>query len=172
MQRDMQRDREHVQHSMEIGAEMTRTTIDAATRIGHQAIDAYRQVVTLQADATDRWIEQGVRVTKVFYGEGGDSARDASRDAFTSWNNVWERGLRRSFEATRALTESMLKAQSEMIEATVQVLAARDRAMSENLDQLQRTAETAASQTAMAGSRAAQPHSSQSSQSSQSKKVA
>ena len=161
MQREMQRDREHMQHSMEIGAEMTRTTIDAVMRIGHQAIDAYRQVATLQADATDRWIEQSVRVTKVFYGEGGDGARDASRDAFTSWNHVWERGLRRSFEATRTLAESMLKAQSEMIEATVQVLAARDRAMSENLDQLQRTTETAASQTAMAGSRTAQPPSSQ-----------
>lgn len=171
MQREMQRDREQMQHSMEIGSEMTRTSIDAAMRIGHQAIDAYRQVATLQADATDRWIEQSVRVTKVFYGEGGDGARDASRDAFNSWNHVWERGLRRSFEATRTLAESMLKVQSEMIEATVQVLAARDRAMTENLDQLQRTTENAASQTAMAGSRAAQPHS-QSSQSSQSKKAA
>jgi len=162
----MQRDREHLQHSMEIGSEITRTTLDAAMRIGQQAIEAYRQVATLQADATDRWIEQSVRMTKVFYAEGGDSSRDASRDAFTSWNHVWERGLKRSFEATRTLAESMLKAQSEAIEATVQVLAARDRAITENLDQLQRTTETA-SQTAMAGSRAAQPPSS-----SQSKKAA
>ena len=96
----------------------------------------------------------------VFYAEGGESSRDASRDAFTSWNHVWERGLKRSFEATRTVAESMLKAQSEMIEATVQALAARDRAFNENLEQLQRTTETAASQTAMAGSRAAQPPSS------------
>jgi hypothetical protein len=150
-----------MQHSMEIGSEITRTTIDAVMRIGQQAIDAYRQVATLQADATDQWIEQSVRMTKVFYGDGGgDRAREASREAMTSWNHVWERGFRRSFEATRSLAEHMLKAQSEMIEATVQILAARDRAMSENLDQLQRTTETA-SQTAMAGSRAAQPPSSQ-----------
>ena len=165
----MQRDREQMHHSMEIGNEMTRTTMEAVTRIGHQAIDAYRQVATLQADATDRWIEQSVRMTRAFYGEGGDSAREASRDALNSWNHVWERGLRRSFEASRSVAENLLKAQSEMIEATVQVLAARDRAMSENFDQLQRTTETAASQTAMAGSRTAQP---QSSQSSQSKKAA
>lgn len=157
MQREMQRDREQVQHSMEIGAEMTRTTMDAVTRIGHQAIDAYRQVAALQADATDRWIEQSVRISRLFYGDGGDQARDA----LASWNHVWERGLRRSFEATRALAESMLKAQSEMIEATMQALAARDRAMTENLEQLQRTAETATSQTALAGSRAAQQASSQ-----------
>jgi hypothetical protein len=156
----MQRDREHMQHSMEIGAEISRTTIDAVMRIGHQAMDAYRQVATLQADATDRWLEQSVRITRVFYGDGGEQTRDASRDALASWNHVWERGLRRSFEATRTLAESMLKAQSEMIQATVQVLEARDRAMSENLDQLQRTAETATSQTAMAGSRAAQQASS------------
>jgi len=153
----MQREsREQMQHSMEIGSEITRTTIDAVMRIGHQAIDAYRQVATLQADATDRWIEQSVRITKVFYGDGGDHARDQSRDALQSWNHVWERGLKRSFEATRSLTENLLKAQSEIIEAAVQVLAARDRAVSENLDQLQRTTESATSQTAMAGSRSAQ----------------
>lgn len=159
----MQRDRE-MQHSMEIGSEVTRTTIDAVMRIGHQAIDAYRQVATLHADATERWIEQSMRMMKGFYGDGGDGSREASRDAMATWGRAWERGVQRSFDATRSLAESMLKAQSEMLEAAVQVLAARDRTLTENLDQLQRTTETAASQTAMAGSRTAQPQPSQSSQ--------
>jgi len=158
----MQRERAEMQHSMEIGSEMTRTTIDAAMRIGHQAIDAYRQVATLQADATDHWIEQSVRVTRMFYGDGGDG----SREAVAGWSRVWERGLRRSFDATRSLAESMLKAQSEMIEATAQVLAARDRQMSENFDHMARATENAAS-SAMAQSRTAQPQ-----PSSQSRKAA
>ncbi len=162
MQREMQR--EHMQHSMEIGTEMTRTTLDAAMRIGQQAIDAYRQVATLQADATHQWIEQSARVTKMFYGDGTNGAREGSREAMVTWSQVWERGLRRSFEATRTLAENLLKVQSEMIEATMQVMLARDRAMSESFDQMQRSTESALTQTAMAGSRTAQQQTSQSSQ--------
>ena len=106
-----------IENSMELGAEVTRAGLNAAIRIGHQTIEAYRQCVVLQADSTDHFLNESVRITKALLGEGD------AREAIALWGKACERNLKRSFEASRELSESMLKAQSEMIEAAGQWLA-------------------------------------------------
>jgi phasin family protein len=113
---DMQR--AEIQNSMKLSAEMTRASLDAMIRIGHQTIEAYRQCVVLQAESTDHLLQEGVRITKVLLGEGD------AREAITLWGKACERSLKRSFEASREISESALKAQSEMIEAAGQLLSA------------------------------------------------
>jgi phasin family protein len=110
--------RAEIQNSMKLSAEMTRASLEAAIRIGHQAIEAYRQCVVLQAESTDHFLEEGVRITKVLLGEGD------AREAVALWGKACERNLKRSFEASREISESALKAQSELIEAAGQVLSA------------------------------------------------
>ena len=110
--------RTEISNSMEFGAEVTRAGLDAAIRIGHQTIEAYRQCAVLQADSTDQMLEESIKITKALLGEGD------AREAITLWGKACERTLKRSFEATRGISESALKAQSEMIEAAGQVLSA------------------------------------------------
>ena len=106
------------QNSMEFGAEVTRASLDAAIKIGHQTIEAYRQCVVLQADSTDQMLQESVKITKALLGEGD------AREAIALWGKACERNLKRSFEATRGISETALKAQSEMIEAAGHVLCA------------------------------------------------
>ena len=107
-----------IHNSMELGAEVTRAGLNAAIRIGHQTIEAYRQCVALQAESTDQFLNESVRVTKALLGDGD------AREAIALWGKAWERNLKRSFEASREISESALKAQSEMVEAAGQLLAA------------------------------------------------
>ena len=107
-----------IENSMELGAEVTRAGLTAAIRIGHQTIEAYRQCVVLQADSTDHLLDESVRMTRALLGEGD------AREAIALWGKACERNLKRSFEASRELSESALKAQSEMIEAAGQWLCA------------------------------------------------
>lgn len=110
--------RAEFQNSMEFGTEVTRASLDAAIRIGHQTIDAYRQCVVLQAESTGQIFEESVKITKALLGEGD------AREAIAQWGKAWERNLKRSFEASRGISETALKAQSEMIEAAGQLLSA------------------------------------------------
>ena|SRR5688572_20435172 len=110
--------RTEMQSSMELSAEVTRASLNAAIKIGHQTIEAYRQCVVLQADSTDQMLEESVKITKALLGEGD------AREAITLWGKACERTLKRSFEASRGISESALKAQSEMIEAAGQLLSA------------------------------------------------
>jgi phasin family protein len=110
--------RTEIQNSMELGAEVTRASLDAAIKIGHQTIEAYRQCVVLQVDSTDQMLEESVKITKALLGEGD------AREAITLWGKACERTLKRSFEASRGISETALKAQSEMIEAAGQLLSA------------------------------------------------
>ena len=107
-----------IQNSMELGAEVTRAGLNAAIRIGHQTIEAYRQCAVLQADSTDHFLNESVRITKALLGEGD------AREAIALWGKACERNLKRSFEASREISETALKAQSEMIEAAGQLLCA------------------------------------------------
>ena len=109
--------RAEIQNSMELGAEVTRASLNAAIRIGHQTIEAYRQCVVLQADSTDHFLNESVRITRALLGEGD------AREAIALWGKACERNLKRSFEASREISESALKAQSEMIEAAGQLLS-------------------------------------------------
>jgi len=106
-----------VQHSMEFGAEVTRAGLNAAIRIGHTTIEAYRQCTQLQADSTDQLLEESIKITKAFFGEGD------AREAITLWGRAWERNLKRSIEASRGISENAIRAQSEMIEAAGQFLS-------------------------------------------------
>jgi len=110
--------RTEMQNSMEFSAEVTRASLNAAIKIGHQTIEAYRQCVVLQADSTDQMLEESVKITKALLGEGD------AREAITLWGKACERTLKRSFEASRGISETALKAQSEMIEAAGQLLSA------------------------------------------------
>ena len=110
--------RTEISNSMELGAEVTRASLDAAIKIGHQTIEAYRQCVVLQLDSTDQMLEESVKITKALLGEGD------AREAITLWGKACERTLKRSFEASRGISETALKAQSEMIEAAGQLLSA------------------------------------------------
>jgi phasin family protein len=110
--------RPEIHNSMEFGAEMTRASLNAAIRIGHQTIEAYRHCVVLQAESTDHLLEESGRITKALLGEGD------AREAIALWGKACERNLKRSFEASREISESALKAQSEMIEAAGQLLSA------------------------------------------------
>ena len=110
--------RTEMQNSMEFGAEVTRASLNAAIRIGHQTIEAYRQCATLQADSTDQMLEESIKITKALLGEGD------AREAIALWGKACERNLKRSFEASRGISETALKAQSEMIEAAGQLLSA------------------------------------------------
>lgn len=110
--------RAEIQNSMELGAEVTRASLNAAIRIGHQTIEAYRQCVVLQAESTDQLLNESVRLTKALLGEGD------AREAIALWGKACERNLKRSFEASREISEGALKAQSEMIEAAGQLLSA------------------------------------------------
>ena len=107
-----------IHNSMELGAEVTRAGLNAAIRIGHQTIEAYRQCVVLQAESTDQLLNESARITKALLGEGD------AREAIALWGKACERNLKRSFEASREISESALKAQSEMIEAAGQLLSA------------------------------------------------
>ena len=107
-----------IENSMELGAEVTRAGLNAAIRIGHQTIEAYRQCAVLQADSTDHFLNESVRITKALLGEGD------AREAIALWGKACERNLKRSFEASREISETALKAQSEMIEAAGQLLSA------------------------------------------------
>jgi phasin family protein len=109
--------RTEMQNSMEVGAEVTRTGLNAAIRIGHQTIEAYRQCAQLQADSTDQMLDEGVKITKALLGDGD------AHEAIALWGKACERNLKRSFEASRGISESALKAQSEMIEAAGQLLS-------------------------------------------------
>ena len=111
----MQRSEMH--NSMELGAEMTRAGLNAAIRIGHQTIEAYRQCAQLQADSTGQMLDEGVRITKALLGDGD------AREAIALWGKACERGLKRSFEASRGISETALKAQHEMVEAAGQMLS-------------------------------------------------
>jgi len=113
---DMQR--ADIQNSMALGAEVTRASLNAAVRIGHQTIEAYRQCAVLQAESTDQLLNESVRITRALLGDGD------AREAIALWGKACERNLKRSFVASREISESALKAQSEMIEAAGQVLAA------------------------------------------------
>lgn len=118
VQREMNREVQNsMQNSMEMGAEMTRASLNAASKIGHQTIEAYRQCAQLQADSTDQILEESIKITKAFFGEGD------AREAISLWGRAWERSLKRSLEASRGISESALKAQSEMIEAAGQFLS-------------------------------------------------
>ena len=52
--------RAEIQNSMEFGAEVTRASLDAAIKIGHQTIEAYRQCAQLQADSTDQLLDESI----------------------------------------------------------------------------------------------------------------
>ena len=106
-----------MQHSMEFSAEVTRAGLNAAIKIGHQTIEAYRQCTQLQADSTDQMLEESIRITKALFGEGD------AREAITLWGKAWERNLKRSIEASRGISETAIRAQSEMIEAAGQFLS-------------------------------------------------
>ena len=110
--------RAEIQNSMALGAEVSRASLNAAIRIGHQTIEAYRQCAVLQAESTDQLLNESVRITRALLGDGD------AREAIALWGKACERNLKRSFEASREISESALKAQSEMIEAAGQVLAA------------------------------------------------
>lgn len=110
--------RTEMQNSMELSAEVTRASLNAAIKIGHQTIEAYRQCVVLQVDSTDQMLEESVKITKALLGEGD------AREAITLWGKACERTLKRSFEASRGISETALKAQAEMIEAAGQLLSA------------------------------------------------
>ena len=110
--------RADIQNSMALGAEVTRASLNAAVRIGHQTIEAYRQCAVLQAESTDQLLNESVRITRALLGDGD------AREAIALWGKACERNLKRSFVASREISESALKAQSEMIEAAGQVLAA------------------------------------------------
>jgi len=110
--------RAEIQNSMALGAEVSRASLNAAIRIGHQTIEAYRQCAVLQAESTDHFLDESVRITKALLGEGD------AREAIALWGKAFERNLKRSFEASREISEGALKAQSEMIEAAGQVLSA------------------------------------------------
>ena len=110
--------RAEIQNSMALGAEVSRASLNAAIRIGHQTIEAYRQCAVLQAESTDHFLDESVRITKALLGEGD------AREAIALWGKACERNLKRSFEATRGISETALKAQSEMIEAAGHVLCA------------------------------------------------
>ena len=110
--------RSEMQNSMELGAEVTRAGLNAAIKIGHQTIEAYRQCAQLQADSTGQLLDESVKITKALLGEGD------AREAIALWGKACERNLKRSFEASRGISESALKAQSEMIEAAGQLLTA------------------------------------------------
>ena len=109
---------EQMHHSMEFGAEVTRASLNAAIKIGHQTIEAFRQCTQFQADSTDQLLEESIKVTKAFLGEGD------AREAIATWGKAWERNLKRSLEASRGISESAIRAQSEMIEAAGQFLSA------------------------------------------------
>jgi len=134
-----------MRNSIELGTEMTRAGLDAAMRIGHQTAEAYRQCATLQAENAGQLLDESVRVTKVLLGEG------EPREAIALWGKACEQSLKRTFEASRGLSESALKAQSEMIEAAGNLLAERNRAVVENFEQFAR----AIVESAAAGSKAA-----------------
>lgn len=136
-----------MRNSIELGAEMTRAGLDAAIRIGHQTAEAYRQCAALQAENAGQLLDESVRVTKVLLGDGD------TREAIALWGKACEQSLKRTFEASRGLSESALKAQSEMIEAAGNLIAERNRAAVENLEQLAR----AVMESAAAGSKAAAP---------------
>ena len=110
--------RSEIQNSMDLGAEVTRASLNAAIRIGHQTIEAYRQCAVLQADSTDQFLEESVKITKALLGEGD------AREAIALWGKACERNLKRSFEASRGISETALKAQSEIIEAAGHLLSA------------------------------------------------
>ena len=99
----MQRTEMH--NSMEFGAEVTRAGLNAAIKIGHQTIEAYRQCAQLQADSTDQILEESIKITNALLGEGD------AREAIALWGKACERNLKRSFEATRGISESAPKAQ-------------------------------------------------------------
>ena len=103
-------------NSMELSTEVTRASLNAAIKIGHTTIEAFRQCAQLQADSTDQLLEESIKVTKAFLGEGD------AREAITLWGKAWERNLKRSIEASRGISESAIRAQSEMIEAAGQFL--------------------------------------------------
>ena len=107
-----------IENSMALGAEVTRASLNAAVRIGHQTIEAYRQCAVLQAESTDQFLNESVRITRALLGDGD------AREAIALWGKACERNLKRSFEASREISASALKAQSEVIEAAGQVLAA------------------------------------------------
>jgi hypothetical protein len=107
-----------MQNSMEFGAEVTRASLNAAIKIGHQTIEAYRQCTQLQADSTGQLLEESIRITKAFFGEGD------AREAIAQWGKAWERNMKRSLEASRGISENAIRAQSEMIEAAGQFLSA------------------------------------------------
>ena len=132
-------------NSIEFGAEMTRAGLDAAIRIGHQTAEAYRQCATLQAENAGQLLDESVRVTKVLLGDGD------TREAIALWGKACEQSLKRTFEASRGLSESALKAQSEMIEAAGNLLAERNRTVAENFEQIAR----AMTESAAASSKAA-----------------
>ena len=135
-----------MQHSMDFGAEATRAGLNAAIKIGHTTIEAFRQCAQLQADSTDQLFEESIKVTKAFLGEGD------AREAITLWGKAWERNLKRSIEASRGISENAIRAQSEMIEAAGQFLvAATDNAVAgakATASILPRTAQTAAARRA------------------------
>lgn len=109
--------RTEMQHSMEFGAEMTRAGLNAAIKIGHQTIEAYRQCAQLQADTTDQLLDESIKITNALLGEGD------AREAIALWGKACERNLKRSFEASRGISENALKTQHEMIEAAGQLLS-------------------------------------------------
>jgi len=121
-----------MRNSIEFGAEMTRAGLEAAIRIGRQTAEAYRQCATLQAENAGQLLDESVRVTKVLLGDG------EPREAIALWGKACEQSLKRTFEASRGLSESALKAQSEMIEAAGNLLAERNRTVVENLEQFAR----------------------------------
>jgi hypothetical protein len=56
-------------------------------------------------------LDESVKITKALLGDGD------AREAIASWGKACERSLKRSFEATRGISETALKAHREMIEA-------------------------------------------------------
>jgi len=110
--------RAEIQNSMALGAEVSRASLNAAIRIGHQTVEAYRQCAVLQAESTDHFLNESVRITRALLGDGD------AREAIALWGKACERNLKRSFEASRGISETALKAQSDMIEAAGELLSA------------------------------------------------
>lgn len=60
----------------------------------------------------------------------------ARHDAIVQWGKVCDKSLRRYFDATRSLQEAALKSQYAFLEAAGQLLAAGNKVVAENVEQL------------------------------------
>lgn len=121
-----------MQSATEMATENARAGFDTAMKLGAQTTELFRTCVSLQTEGASQILDESIRISKAVLGDADP------RNAISQWGKLCEQGLKCYFDATRGLQESALKSQSQMVEAAGQLLAAGNKVMAENLEQLTR----------------------------------